>query len=477
MNIFSLFSAHALTSPSVGMRIIPCSGLDLVNRDIVLTTGLIINARLDAKKLEQTLSTLIEHKFPRAGARLALRNGVYEFQVPHTFDAKTPPVAFTVDDFPERYRSSPRPELPIHLPHSTQPSIRRHRALDVYLRSRECPTTLEGFLVPHTPSVHVHVAVFDDLTFIGMTSSHICFDALGTQTLLHAWTRVLKGEATDTISGMEWDAAPFSTFTGPTAVTQQRGWFDLGFFSQLLFIVRLVLRILWDPEEVPCTVRVPKAFLDDSKHKIMEDLKLQGSNEWVGSSDVLMAWWFKTVYGQRNINDKTPIYIHFPVDLRDHHVFPGGSSLSAPYINNALLMISVPPIPANAFRTISLAELALRIRRAIKAYNADLDAIAADLRWRHANPLKTLFPCPPGSEFSIQSNWRKGHFGDLDFSGACEGLARVVFVMGLTSSGKSIPMRGNGGVLMEDEDAVWMGQFRGAKDWENIRRSGSVTFL
>jgi hypothetical protein len=62
------------------MRIIPCSALDVgTARELVLTFGLVIDSRLDAKKLKEMLLLLVEHKFPRAGSRLALRNGVCLF--------------------------------------------------------------------------------------------------------------------------------------------------------------------------------------------------------------------------------------------------------------------------------------------------------------------------------------------------------------------------------------------------------------
>jgi hypothetical protein len=77
--VLSLFSAQAEVTPPAGVRTIPCTGIDLGARDIVITTGFIIDARLDAKRLEETLSTIIDRKFPRAGARLALRNGVCLF--------------------------------------------------------------------------------------------------------------------------------------------------------------------------------------------------------------------------------------------------------------------------------------------------------------------------------------------------------------------------------------------------------------
>ncbi|KAJ7691784.1 hypothetical protein B0H17DRAFT_934706 [Mycena rosella] len=474
------------------MCTVRCTALDIAGLPVVMSAGFIIDARLDAKILEQTLWKIVESKFPRAGARLARRNEVFEFQIPSIFDANTPPIAFTVDEYPEPYRSATRPELPMHLPDSskaTQPSIHSLPELDVYLKSSKCPTSLDGFLVPNTPVVHVHVAAFDDLTFIGFTAAHVAMDALGARTLLHAWTRLLSGDAIDTIPGMDWDATPFEAFNaGPTAVTPPRGWFEPERPSWLLRTARSLMRILWDPmdatrpkeaEQATRLVRMPKVFLEDSKREINDTLKRQGSGEWVGSSDVLTAWWFKTIYGPRSIgnSDATPVHIHLTVNVRDYRIFPGSSSLATPYINNAFLTIPVPPIPASAFRADSLADLALCIRRAITKYNADLDGIDADLRWRCANPLKPLLPCPRGGQFAIQANWRKAHFEALDFSGACGRNAPVIFVLEETTvMGKRMPVHGSGVVLMEDEDAVWMSQGGGVKDWENIRRSGDVTF-
>ncbi|KAJ7086245.1 hypothetical protein C8R44DRAFT_893702 [Mycena epipterygia] len=499
-SLFRLF-AREPTPPPAGVRTIACTGLDVGTRDTILTTGFIIDARLDTGKLQKTFSMLVDCKFPRAGARLARRNGVrpllfffcfsfrsansgwalqvYEFQIPRTFDADNPPVAFTAENHSETYRSPDRPELPIHQlsPEAILPSIRPAPELDVYFKSRECPTSLDGFLVHNIPLIHVHVTAFEDLTFIGITSSHIIFDVLGVRTLLHAWTRLINGDDIDTIPGMEWDAAPFESFsTEPVAPPRERGWFDLGLLSQLRLVFPLLLRTLWDPEERRM-VHVPKAFLEVFKRQIMEDLRLQGSSEWVGSSDVLMAWWLKTIYGLRHVKDSTPIHVHISVDLRDKRVFPGASTISTPYINNAVLMIAVPPIPANTFRTESLTNLALRIRRAVIAFDADSDGIVAEVQWRCTNPHKMLFPCPSGAEFLLQTNWRKARFGELDFSGACVGQTPRPRVMSFMGKKTNIPKRGMGGVTMEDEHSLWMTQIRGKREWEHLRRSGSVTFI
>ncbi|KAJ7099974.1 hypothetical protein B0H15DRAFT_877227, partial [Mycena belliarum] len=478
--MFSPFSTREMVAPPSTVDAIPCSGLDLTVLDLILTTGFIVNARLDAKKLEETLSTIIAHRLPRAGARIALRNGVYEFQVPKTFDAETPPAVFTVDDHAEPYRCSTRPELPNHLPDNfdaAQPSLHPDPKLDAYFRSRDCPATIAAFLVPDMPSLHVHVAVFDDLTFIGVTAPHLCFDALGTQTLVHAWTRLLNGDALDSIPGMARDAAPFDAFAGQTGGMPMRGWFDLGFFSQFMFIVGLVIRILWDPKEAWYFVRVPKAFLDEAKEEIMHQLKLEGSSEWVGSSDVLLAWWAKTAYSHRT--DNTPVHIHVPVNLRGKPAWPNAEVLPTPYLHNAALDIAVPPVSVHALRTESLGATALRLRRAINAFTADPAGMAANIRWTCAHPGKMLFPCPPRAEFLMQTNWRAAHYGALDFSGAAVApgaRTRIVLCVGRTTSHKPIPYRGIGVVLMEDEDTVWMSQCGGVKDWEAIRRSGVVAF-
>ncbi|KAJ7665957.1 hypothetical protein DFH06DRAFT_984851 [Mycena polygramma] len=472
------------------MRPIPCSGVDLGTRDLVLTTGLIIEARLNAKKLEQTFSTLVEHKFPRAGARLALRNGVYEFQVPCAFNSNTPPIKFTAEDFAEPYRSPARPELPTHLVASvaSQPAVCPLLPAEGYFRSTTCPTSLEGFMAPNIPLIHVHVAVFDDLTFVGLTSSHMTFDALGTRTLFHAWTRVLNGDDIDAFPGMKWDMAPFERFKTikglPSLPTYQRGWFDLGFFAQLLFIFRFVLRLLRDPKEANYLVRVPKTFVEDSKREITENLQRQGSTEWVGSSDIVLAWWFKMLYSHRKITDKTPIHIHLPVDLRDKPIFAGNSAIG-PYIHNAVGNIAVPPIPVNAFQTESLGDIALRLRRAILGFNADIPAIQADQQWRCSNPRKLDFPCPPHGEYAFQTNWRAAHFNALDFSGALAAagagthIPRVLLAVGYITSGN--PTRGGGGIVFEDDDAFWLTEIRGMKEWEpvkeSIRRNGGVAFV
>ncbi|KAJ6465769.1 hypothetical protein C8R45DRAFT_1173405 [Mycena sanguinolenta] len=462
--LFSQFSRHENTPPLAGVRTISCTALDqMIAHGLVHTPSFVVNARLDTKILEDSMARLIEHKFPRAGARLAFRNGAYEFQIPETFDAETPPAIFTVAEYLEPYNGTGRPQIPSAL-------------------------TEAELLRPNVPMMHVHFSVFDDLTFIGVTVPHMGFDALGFAALMLAWTRVINGDDFDAIPGMEWDAQPFAHYVpapGSSPITPTRtslrGWFDLGWLSQLSFIGRFVLNSVRDPKEMTYLVRVPKVFLNEAKQKIMEELKAQGSSEYVGSSDVLMAWWYKA-----RSPSLSPMMLHLQLanSLRSRPVFVQDGPLAYPYINNAVSFLTVPPIPINAFVNESLGELALRLRRAILAYNADPAAVRADLHWlfEGSNATKLVFPCPPSAEWSLSSNWRDGKLGALDFSGAVvsesksEAAGRVAFVYLVLTSEKPSPKRGSGIVLSEDDDAVWMAQARGSKDWERIRQSGAVAF-
>ncbi|KAJ7277705.1 hypothetical protein C8J57DRAFT_1060463 [Mycena rebaudengoi] len=470
--LFNTAARHELTP--IGVNTHPCTGLDMLVPFMVLTNGFVIDAQLDVKILEQTLCTLVEHRFPRAGARPAVRNGAYEFQIPQRFDADTRPIAFTAQEYPEQYLlSSHGLKLPVRTPNTPYPSICKY-----LLWIKECPTSLSAFLSPNTPLVHVHVSTFDDLTFIGVTSSHATFEALGMQTLLHAWTRLINGDALDMIEGMKWDTAPFDPFTKVPVTKPPRGWFEFGLIKRFLCVAHQSLRILRDPTETEETrvVRMPKEFLKDAKHHIINELRLKGSNEWVGSSNVLTAWWLKAVYGHRK--DITPVHIHIAIDLRDQPVFAGESALATPYINNAYWMIPLAPLPANLFRTEPLSGLAIRIRRAILSYNENPIGITADLTWICSNVQKVLFPCSPHGEMTALSNWRKARISALDFSGASIGSgAHACVVQCLVETMSPHPLRRSGFVLMEDEESVWLSQIRGVKEWEKIRRSGSVAFI
>jgi len=303
---------------------------------------------------------------------------------------------------------------------------------------------------------------------------------------LHAWTTLLSGNSAEieNIRSMPWDFDPITKLKqfedkGRNPKEPRRGWHNLSVWGWILYIIRLLWRQFTDPEEERI-ICVPKKFLAERKAEIMTSLAKEGSNEWVGSSDVLTAWWFKLVLAHRK--DHTPVFMHLAINLRPLSSLNLFSN-NTPYINYAVSGVPVPPLSASSFASISLRSLSLRIRKAIFSFVGDGDELRKDLAYVVSNPMKRLLPCTANGDFEIVSNWRAANFNQLDFSGACvnekdekSGKTKVTFVLGYVA-GVNGPMRGVGFVNSEDDEAIWIAAYRGRKDWEAIRRGGEVAFL
>ncbi|KAK7000318.1 hypothetical protein R3P38DRAFT_3617110 [Favolaschia claudopus] len=512
-----LFNTNPATvPPPLGMRIVPCSPVDDSGpREWIMTVGLVVPTQLDPRKLEESLLKVIEHKFPRAGARLALRNGIYEYQIPDKFDASTPAARFSVESHLE-----PCPERSkILLPSlsglsESEPSFIVPYTIDTgsLFLGETSPRSLSPFLQPKVPLMHIHLITYTDLTLIGVTFPHIALDALGFGTVLAAWTRILNGADIDSIPGMPWDMQPFENFFPESGVGRAlrpaRGWFPAGWFGWMPFTWKLLWEKIQDPTERMCFARVPKVFLDDIKKQTMGDIRAQGSTEYVGSSDVLLAWWIKLIYDHRPPSN-APLWVHMAVNLRSLPIFGATNStpLTTPYIHNAFTMYGCFSVPISTLQAESLAQVALRIRRGILTYNADPQDIRDDVAWSFANNNKIVLPCPPNGEFKMTSNLRAAGFGNLDFSGAVvgsdsedarlrlsrdgdqtvqaeggENKGKVAFVQCVTSSKEFLPMRHLTLFLMEDKEAIWIGKMCGDGEIESIaqrasRSEGGVEFI
>ncbi|KAJ7606929.1 hypothetical protein FB45DRAFT_764832 [Roridomyces roridus] len=493
--LWSYFNQNLPTPPPRGIRIIPCTPVDVLSATWIITTGLIVDARLDARKLEDTLVMLIEKKFPRAGARVALRNGLYEFHVPESFGTDMPAVRFTVEDHAGAYHSDvTRPRLPRDLyafKPASSPTISTLPDLSAYFQCAG-PRTITEWVQSKSPLLHVHLSTFDDLTFIGVTSPHLGFDAMGTGILLQAWTDLMNGINLDDIAGMQWNAEPLKEFMPQHTLTMARpkfpkGFFDLGIFSRMWFVARLLWRELWDPKLVQAVVRVPKVFLADWKRQITEELKKEGSREWVSSSDILLAWFYKQTL-EHSANDRKAIHLAIVSDLRTKPIFHNNAELGVEqYIGNMVLPIPVPPVPASTFRNEPLGTLALHLRRAINAFNTDLAELRNTVHWYCANPGGFPGPCPAEAEFRWSTSWKKAGFGSLDFSGAQvqvshspssqSGQAKRASVNFVYPVVNQRPSRDGVAILMEDAEFIWVLQVSGAKELQNMRRRGNVLFV
>jgi hypothetical protein len=184
------------------------------------------------------------------------------------------------------------------------------------------------------------------------------------------------------------------------------------------------------------------------------------------------------MHHHRDAADQTPIIVHTAVDLRPLHIWEDGKALSHPYVHNAMSTITPPPFLASTLANSSVTDLGLQIRRAIKAYTADLESIRTDTSFRCANPTKLLIPCTPDGEAVIHSNWRAAKFGQLNFQGAAVRAGAKVTVPSLLAYfPSSIPLRGSSVVLSEDDETLWMFYIASSQEWERIKQGGAVQFI
>ncbi|KAJ7689561.1 hypothetical protein B0H17DRAFT_1202202 [Mycena rosella] len=510
------FPANAPTPPPAGMRVVPCSALNVGAEGMVRTIGLVVDVCLDVQTLEHSLVRLFSDGIGSAHDPDLLQ--AFEFQIPYTFNSRNPAVAFTAEDYRGRGESHARPDIRALVDSADcQPFVCEFPSLDMYLRSKTCPTSTDGFLMPNTPMVHVHIAVFDELTVIGVTSSQVMFDVVGTQTLLRAWTRLLAGENIDVIQGMDWDVAPFESFRGACYVN-----FVRGYGSRLPgLLVPLVRSWMRHPEELKdlgsstewacehgplpeddsdtdassdCDADLAgpallasfaaAAAFDEARMATGYEEITQGKSKktWIAAEKKIRG----ISYSVRKRGDETPIHVHIPVNLRPMGIFPGKSTLTHPYINNTSSTIPLPPLAASAFQTEPLGELALRIRRATTLYHTDLRTIQAELCWLNWHPMLVLGRHPSGSQSELQVNWCEARLSELDFSGAAalgsemKGRGRVLFVSADTTPEDHTPLQGNGpngAILMEDENAIWMSQVKRRRGWDKFRQSGHIKFM
>ncbi|EJD50449.1 hypothetical protein AURDEDRAFT_160350 [Auricularia subglabra TFB-10046 SS5] len=460
--------------------VVACSPVDLCATEFTPTHGFVLLERLDAAWLKGALFRAVEEKLPRAGARLALRKGVYEFHVPHAFSDGIPPVQFTHTDHPEDAFLT-HAAIPPRLPDGLREPCWADMADCVALfRAPGTPGYLQDFLRPGTPLVHVHVTTFRDATLIGITASHVMFDAHGTAALCDAWTAVLRGEL-DTVVASPRDFRPFTEILRDPP--KLHAPLELGWFSRLRSLVRFVLWSWAGRTESSKLLYVPHTWLAARKSECMAELEARGSNEWVGSSDVLTASILKMIYAHRS-GDPQKIHLYMPVSLR--RLFP--AEFKYPY-PNAIGICEVTPIAAGDIAAQPLLETALAVRRSLIAFTSPsgLDVVRGQLAWKeryNAGKKGRLFAPNPDAEYALLSNWRSAKFNQFDFSGAQKGRDKdlpgavtPVFVGLFVQDGIQVPMRGIGAVLSETDNGIWATMTLNDEEWESLKANNSLLFV
>ncbi|KAH7102363.1 hypothetical protein BKA62DRAFT_700166 [Auriculariales sp. MPI-PUGE-AT-0066] len=471
--------------------VLVCHSLDVSTEGITMTYGLFIPARLDAEKLKLAAFTTVEKKLSRAGARLAYRNGKYEYHVPKSFTKDTPALSFTSDQYDSPFQSEKYnfpPKVGNDLASSPFVSPFPEDAVKALFKTATTPQTTADFLVPNTPMVHIHVSVFEDVTLIGFTAPHMLFDGAGASTFLSTWTAALNGtleelpeaprtfapfdDLVESVGGREVCAAR----RGPSG-QPVRGWDAFYTIGILRFMFALFKRAFFEGSEDTRLIYVPLEWLAARKDECMQELKARGSDEWVGSNDVLMAYICKMMCVNRT--DATLVSMIVPVNIRPILT----DFFTHTYLHNALMSPKVPSLSANVLGSQPIVDTALVLRRGLNEILADKTTLKHELAWVCASfpgARPVMIPNPPNVELASISNWRSMAMNKLDFSGALPDgvsvLARPEFLFSYRTENPMLPLRGAGAVCSESDHGLWLYVTLGRGVWDRMWRSGMIAF-
>lgn len=269
-------------------------------------------------------------------------------------------------------------------------------------RSTDTPQSLARFLRSGTPMLHSHVCTLDDGTLLSLTSTHTLFDVHGARALALAWTAAVNGQLDD-VPLMPREFSPLNDILASSAPQSPRPAGEpVGFYYApgLFATARIVLSYIWKMirarHEVWKLVRFPKAWLAQEKAQCMAVLAQRESKEFVGTADVLVAWWYKPLYAHHT--DAALVRVKTVVNLR---------RLLPPYLNNATTRCAAA-IPARDLGPQPVLDTVLAIRRSISAYVADTDTLGAEMAWvaKCAGVGAFVLPYLPGEEMVLTSSWR-----------------------------------------------------------------------
>ncbi|GAA5893381.1 hypothetical protein JCM6882_008018 [Rhodosporidiobolus microsporus] len=243
------------------------------------------------------------------------------------------------------------------------------------------------------PLLHLHLTSFTDAFAVGINLPHGAFDGTGMGLVI----RALDAE----LHGREWEA-PLSLENNPLEEALGRLVLDENFKAEgelpsplkgytdsasPVALMRVASSALWEAAYFKSTERrvfLRQALVDVIVRKVKADvLEQTGGKEYVSSADALTAWLLKNFHTGET--DPSSYFAADPVfQVRPLVSEYTGSSFST-YPHGAVVTYNLPPadpIPLSVFSTISVASLALALRRGL---NQDRSLPVLRELWRVLN--------------------------------------------------------------------------------------------
>lgn len=307
------------------------------------------------------------------------------------------------------------------------------------VRSKAAPRKLEDWIHSDNPQLFIHAVSFDDATILTVTFPHTLADVMGIGIFMSAWSAVVRGNLTavPTLEGFESNPL---TEVGQRTPAEKYVYFDrvLNKGQLLMFVGRRMADSLWYRQEERRTIFLPARCVKKMHLKALEELTSSGdngcacSNPFISESDIILAWWARTLYIALGLLPSQRILVNNAFNLRTslHDSF---SSPGSAYLGNAVCM-SPTFLQGRQIQEESLSNIAWKIRQSVALQQTaeQVEAVTALLKQTMEKSGYLALIGEPGMLLLSSSNWHKAGMYGLNFSS------------GVTASGKDINSRANG---------------------------------
>ncbi|KGO47186.1 Transferase [Penicillium expansum] len=393
-------------------------------RGTVLDVSLKFDDVLDTAKLREALDNLFNsHGWNQLGARIRMNNGRLEYHIPATFDASRPAYHFTISDHEMSINDH---ELGKALPKAGNKGhiFGTPDEFSSDLRSPDSPTKLDDWLYTDRPQLSIHAVKFNDATILTVTWIHTLADVMGIKTFLTAWSATLRRDEKAVPKLREFRSDPLSELAQRTPAesyiyyNRVFGRKDFLWFIGLNILERI--RHRQEERRMICLPASSFKHLYSIATTEVQDITSadQKSTSFVSESDVLLAWWVRTLKGALGFRESQQIMVNNALNLRtsaDEIV----DSENEVYMGNALCMCPTF-LQGSQLADESLGQIALRIRQSLVQQRSteQAEAMAAlQMQTMEKTGYLALVGDPRMVLLSC-SNWHKARLYDVDFSPA-----------------------------------------------------------
>ncbi|GFF30109.1 hypothetical protein IFM61606_10477 [Aspergillus udagawae] len=349
------------------------------------------------------------------GSAAARAHNRLEYHIPQKFDQNRPGYILTTTT----HATSIQNKLPRA---SDRPAVVcKVQELDDLVRDPARPASINDWLYTDSPQLRVHVNNFADATAITLNWPHTLADATGLATFMRAWSAIVSGQE---------DAVPALTPPGEDYLARLKAssptekWAhshrEISGPGFLYLGLRYALEKLRFPKEESRIVCVPHTFVKQLHTQAQKDLEASPDPHkphFVSESDVLLAWWVRTVYTVLKPRPSQTIQLINLFDLRP--------ILRDSYLPSTMSYFGNAFVPAHSFMTAHrlreepLFHLAARIRETLikERTKEQVEARATSGRLIDADSTLRLIG-DGGMLLQICSNLGKTGLFDIDMAGA-----------------------------------------------------------